>query len=374
MRTLLKFVFGSLFVASVFAGAVYVQLHARELQRKWDPDLARRHDDPIPVRTVNVKEKAVNKVVGGTAVTEASATAIISTVPRNEQIPDRLVSSVPIQEGVEVSKGDTILTFDEDLFEATVIERKVALLKQEKDFEAFTRLREQAGLSARELRAAELEVASAKLQLQLAEYQLEACKITSPLDGLVATVQAVPGMRITSPTELAAIHQLDPIHVIMDYPTDQLDTLEIGQQAEVVLDAFPGEKFSGEVVRMGTTADARTRVLRVTVAVANPDNRIRAGITGFVRIPHKKAEAKTVPGVAVIDKKDKAMVFLVKDGRAKIREIERGATLDQGEVEVLSGLDTGEQVVVFGQDGLRENDLVNVNWREWTHQLLPRQR
>ncbi len=373
MRTFLKIVFGTLFVVCVFAGAVYLQLQSRELQRKWDPKLARKHDEPIPVRTVNVEEREVSQVVGGTAVTEASATAIISSVPRDQQIPDRLVLSVPVQEGGEVRKGDTLMTFEEELFEATVLERKIALVKQEKDFEAFSRLRDQAGLSTRELRAAELEVASAKLELKLAEYQLKACKITSPLDGLVAQVKAVPGMRITSTTELAAIHQLDPIHVIMDYPTDQLDKLEVGQEAEVALDAYPGEKFPGKVIRIGTTADVRTRVMRVTIAVDNPNNRIRAGITGFARVPYKKVNTKTIPGLSVIGHQDKAMVFLVEDGRAKIREIERGTALGEGRVEVVAGLDAGDEVVVFGQDGLREDDLVNVDWRDWTHQQPPAQ-
>ena len=51
----------------------------------------------------------------------------------------------------------------------------------------------------------------------------------------------------------------------MDFPTERLDALEVGQQAEVVLDAFGGDQFSGRVVRIGTSADIRTRVLPVTI-------------------------------------------------------------------------------------------------------------
>lgn len=367
MRTFLKFLFGFLFVASVVVGAVFVQLHARDLRRKWDPHKARKLDEPIPVRTVSVKERDVEEIIGGTAVTVPSATASMSLFPKDGQVADRLVEAVFAEPGSEVHTDQTLITFNEEMFAATVAQRRAALNKANLDNKALSKLYEGRGVSELEWREAELAVATAELALKLAEYELQTCTVKSPLDGVLDSTHVVPGMRVTGSTMLAVVHRLDPIHVQMDFPTERLDALEVGQQAEVVLDAFGGDQFSGRVVRIGTSADIRTRVLPVTIELPNPDNRIRAGISGYVRIPVGKAKATTIPHVAVIDERETAMVFCVENGRAKIREVETGLSVNSSEVEILRGLAAGEKVVVYGHQTLRDNDLVNVNWQSWTN-------
>jgi hypothetical protein len=60
------------------------------------------------------------------------------------------------------------------------------------------------------------------------------------------------------------------------------------------------------------------------------------------------------------------MVFCVEEGRAKIREIQTGETIGTGDVQVLKGLNVGDEVVIYGHDSLNENDVVNADWRKWT--------
>jgi RND family efflux transporter MFP subunit len=152
----------------------------------------------------------------------------------------------------------------------------------------------------------------------------------------------------------------------MDYPMERIDTLDVGQPAEVSLDAFGQETFSGKVIRIAPVVSTKTRVLPVIVEVANPGNRIRAGISGFVRVMSVKPSATTIPSVAVIKKQEKAMVICVEDSRAKLREVQTGPVIQAGHIEILDGLDSGEEVIVFGQDAVQENDVVNADWREWT--------
>lgn len=170
---------------------------------------------------------------------------------------------------------------------------------------------------------------------------------------------------------LAVVHQLDPIYVQMDYPMERLDSLELGQQAEVTLDAFAQETFTGKVVRIAPVVSTKTRVLPVTLEVPNPDNRIRAGISGFVRIKSTKPGAKTIPSVAVIKKQQQAMVVCVENSRAKIRPVQTGAVTDAGGIEIVHGLSAGDEVVIFGHDAIEENDPVNPNWRQWTRRDFP---
>jgi hypothetical protein len=65
------------------------------------------------------------------------------------------------------------------------------------------------------------------------------------------------------------------------------------------------------------------------------------------------------------------MVVCIEDSRAKIREVHTGNVNEAGEIEILSGLDDGDEVVVFGQDAIQDNDVVNVDWRQWTGRVFP---
>jgi RND family efflux transporter MFP subunit len=176
----------------------------------------------------------------------------------------------------------------------------------------------------------------------------------------------VPQMRVGGGSTIAVVHQLDPIYVQMDYPMERLDSLAVGQEAEVTLDAYAQETFPGRVIRIAPVVSTKTRVLPVMLEISNPDNRIRAGISGFVRVKSQSSKAKTVPAVAVIKKQQKAMVVTVEDNLAKIREVHTGNATKDGQIEILSGLNIGDEVVVFGHDSLNEGDPVNVDWQKWT--------
>ena len=179
-------------------------------------------------------------------------------------------------------------------------------------------------------------------------------------------MNVVPGTRVGGASTLAIVHQLQPIYVQMDFPMERLDALRLGQEAEVVLDAYSQEKFTGKVIRIAPVVSTKTRVLPVMIEVDNPDNRIKAGISGFARLKTSKVGATTIPSVAVIQKQQQAMVVCVENNRARIRPVLTGALTDSGDVEVLDGLRTGDQVVIYGQDSLEENDAVNADWKGWT--------
>jgi membrane fusion protein (multidrug efflux system) len=225
--------------------------------------------------------------------------------------------------------------------------------------------------SAIQVKDAEAAFETAMLDLSLADRDLRLCQITSPIDGVVEELEVVPGMRIAGGGVLATIHKLDPIYVQMDYPMERLDTLKLGQQAEVNLDAFAQESFKGKVIRIPPIVSTKTRVLPIMIEVSNPDNRIKAGISGFARIKTTKSKTTTIPPVAVIKKQEKAMVFCVENNRAKIREVHTGSLTQTGEIEVLDGLKIGDEVMIFGQDSVKENDVVNVDWKQWTHRDFP---
>jgi membrane fusion protein (multidrug efflux system) len=341
------------------------QWRAREALRRWDPTLARNANEPIPVRTVKVDNRELVQTIGGTAVTMPVHSATIAIPLNSAAIADRVVKQVSCQPGLLVKKGDVLFEFEPLLFELTVQQREAMLEKAREVLSTMKDLHSKKAASGLQLTEADVAVETAQLELGLAKEDLDLCVVKSPLDGVVDSVSIVPQMRVGGGSVLAMVHQLDPILVQMDYPMERIDSLAVGQTAEVVLDAFPQETFEGKVARILPIVSTKTRVLPVIIEIANPENRVRAGISGFARISGDKTKATVVPNVAVIKKDRKSMVFCVEENRARIREVTTGPVVAAGEVEILAGLNPGEEVIIYGQDSVREHDLVNVNWQQW---------
>ena len=363
MSTTWKFFFTFvLMCVIVVVGGLTVKARFQRLP-KWDAEKARERGEPIPVRTVQVSEGRSEESIGATAVTVPAESATIRVVQGSTV---RELKIVHVKLGSPVKAGQVMFEFHQDLFKQAVSERKAALDAAEEALAATQRLFREKAASGLDLTDAKVKVETAKLDLLVAQQDVKDCRIVSPIDGVVADVQAVPGEKVDTTYEITQVHRLNPILVQMDFPQERIETLYVDQPAEVVLDSFPSETFKGRVARVSPVADIETRVLPVMVEVPNPDNRIKAGLTGFVRIRVPKA-GRTVPAAAVIRSGSKAMAFRVENDRARARPLRIGATMEGGLLEVVDGLNAGDEVVLFGNTTLHDMDRVDTNWHRWAN-------
>jgi RND family efflux transporter MFP subunit len=364
-----KYWLGSILLLVAMVGVGAWAMRAQQALKYWDPVVARRTNMPIPVRTVRVEKKDLEETIGGTAVTMPANIATITIPQSASDAVDRRVKRVNFWPGSPIRKGQTLLEFERQLYEQLVRQETATLNQAKLVLETTQKLFRQKAASGLQVETAKVDVETAQLNLDLAKRDLALCTIASPLDGVLHEVNVVPQMEVTGGATLAVVTQLDPIHVRMDFPMERLDSVQLEQNADIVLDAFPQDTFSGKVIRIAPVVQTKARVVPVTIEVSNPDNRIKAGIAGFVRIKALKSNATSVPTIAVIKNIDdqKSMVICVENGRAKIRPVRTGAVVREGEIEVLEGLDEGEDVIVYGQKDVQENDLVNIDWQSWSH-------
>ncbi len=231
---------------------------------------------------------------------------------------------------------------------------------------------------ARDLAKATNDHESAIIDLEAAQHDHERCKIRSPIDGFLGSVDMnVPGTVATVGQPLTQVLQLDPIHVRMDYPQERVDEVGIGQKAEIVLDSFPKETFTGKVIRILPQVRPDLRTLPVLIEVSNPGCRLKPGISGFVRLRTTR-KARVVPALAVMERGGKSIAYRIEDGRARLCQVQTGPVVETGMLELRGGLQPGDEVVVFhanfyrhygslvsGGAFLQDADLVDVDWRKW---------
>jgi RND family efflux transporter MFP subunit len=208
---------------------------------------------------------------------------------------------------------------------------------------------------------AKADLAEAKETVKVAESTLAKAKvfvdytqIVSPYTGVVTFRGFHRGDFIRSAesggsdTPILTVARTDKVRVVTYVPDRDVPYTNVGDKAELTLDALPDETFVGAVTRFAQTEDPQTRTMRTEVDMENPDDRLREGMYGTLSIIlHKSPQSLTVPTGCLTGKtgQGKASVFVIRDGRVHQTEVKTGT--DNGlRIEILSGLNPEDNVVV----------------------------
>jgi len=176
--------------------------------------------------------------------------------------------------------------------------------------------------------------------------------LRAPISGVVVSRDAVVGQPSGADQVLASIVDLSEVWFLGRVFEKDLGRLRTGARAEVALNAFPGERFEGTVDYVGQQTDPVARTLTARIRLKNEEGKLRIGLFGaaHVELPIA-AEGAThviVSRSALTKVGDKTVVFVkAKDGDFVVHDVTPGETA-LGQVQVLSGLDEGEEVVTHG--------------------------
>lgn len=202
---------------------------------------------------------------------------------------------------------------------------------------------------------AEAEVQAARSQLQVfgvnPDGKASQLRVVAPRSGIVLEIGATQGEysnALSAPQPLCTIADLSTVWAVGDMYEKDLTAARPGEPAQVTLDAYPEQKWSGRVSAVSDAVDPNTRTLHVRVILANPHTRLKPGMFGTIRLLRSTTRAIVVPSVAVIRRGSMAYVFVVQgQGRYQRRNVTLGRTLGPS-VEIENGVTAGDAVVIQG--------------------------
>ncbi len=173
--------------------------------------------------------------------------------------------------------------------------------------------------------------------------------ITTPISGVIQTLDARQGMTLTAGQTLAQVSGLGTVWLNAAVPEARAGDVRMGQSATATLTSFPAETFTGRVIAVLPTAQADSRTLTVRIELANRGGRLRPGMFATVALGGDARPALLVPSEAVIRTGTRTLVMLATaDGRYHPAEVKVGREAG-GQTEILAGLAEGEKVVASGQ-------------------------
>lgn len=218
----------------------------------------------------------------------------------------------------------------------------------------------EAGYTKTAIAVQEASVKEAAARLDLAKARLNECVIFAPFSGTITRVHVRAGDMASLKTPLLEMADLSSLVIRAAVPEARASRVHEGMVAQVGLDSLPGRSFTAEVVRVYPELDRTMRTRRIELALTEPADLV-PGMFARIRLALESvADSVTVPQDAVLlTPMGGQMAYTVADGKAVMRKVTTGIEY-AGRVQVLSGLESGEKVVVVGNERLRDGAEIRV--------------
>lgn len=353
---------------------------------------------PIPVEVTSVTLGEISQTLSLTGEVEASSTVLIKpkVTGRLEELRacEEDGTSIPIEQGTQVSRGQRIGIIDHETFVAQVSQAEAALEVARANLAAveasledaarerarFKNLYQEGAATQQQFdqmdaaykkafaakEVAQAQIRQAEAALQLARINLRESIITSPLTGVVTKKWLDEGNMTSLNTPIVTIQDIKTVKVVVSVPERYLTSIKPkATPVFISVDAYPDETFAAEVFSIYPEIDRETRTAQVEIRLENKSGKLRPGM--FVRarfVLRQRENTIVVPGDSVFKQAEERFVFLVNEGRApygRARKVPVKVGLVEGpKIEIVSGLRVGDLLVTTGMDYLRDGSEVDI--------------
>ncbi len=306
-----------------------------------------------PVAVVTATVTAENFVDGFDALGSVRANEAVDIKSRISSA----VTGIHFIEGQQVTEGDLLVTLDDREIAAQLA---VALATHEKvrsQYQRANSLRATQVVSEAELDELAADVRRAEADVTAARTRLDHCSIRAPISGVVGLRHISRGGLVGPDTLITTLDDIDEVKVNFAVPEAYLATVSSGMQVNVTTSIYPEQIFTGTVVSIDSRLDPVTRSVTVVARVANDSGILKPGMFMNVALKRERESVVLLPEAALSPRSGRQFVFIVEDGVASEREVSLGVRAP-GRVEVTSGLEPGDTVVVEGVQKLRNGSPV----------------
>ncbi|MGH7482551.1 MAG: efflux RND transporter periplasmic adaptor subunit [Longimicrobiales bacterium] len=316
------------------------------------------------VRTVNVvidtvRPEAFSDVI---RVTGAAAALRDVTVAAEES---GVIREVFVEKGARVAAGQPIAKIDDRLIRAQFDEAMANAALAQETYERQKRLweEEQIGSEMTYLQAkyrAETAAASARVL----GARLDRTLVRAPIAGILDARAIEVGSMVAPGAPIGRVIAVDRVKVQAGVPERFATDIDEGDVARISFDVLDDQDFEGEVGFVGSALNTENRTIPIEVVVPNPGLRIKPGMVATIALARRQVDsALVVPQPAVLRTENGYRLYVVRErnGRlvAEARAVQLGA-LQDGRVEILSGLRAGDRVITVGQAQVTDGDALNV--------------
>ena len=263
------------------------------------------------------------------------------------------LTALTVTPGMEIAEGAVIAQLNSAIEAAALAEAEARLREAELAMERAQALRQSNTVSQATLLQAEVALATAQAGVDQARQRLSDRTVVAPFTGVLGLARVDAGARVTEQTILTTLDDISAVEVEFQLSETLIGRVAIGQNVEASAAAFPGRVFAGTVISIDSRIDPASRAFLLRARLPNLDRTLPAGMFMRLSVVISEREALAVADEAVVLQAGEAIVYRVEEDVAHRIVITPGERHD-GLVEILGGLDEGDEIVLRGTQSLRD--------------------
>lgn len=310
--------------------------------------------DPVKVKTCIVEQTTIESTQSypGTIEETSGSSISFSTIGT--------VSNILVHEGQKVRKGQLIGSLDETTLKSAYSTAE-AMLSQAKD--AYNRMKQlHDNNSLPEIQWVEVQSKLRQVQSaeEIARKNLSDSKLYAPFSGVVAKRSVDDGENVIPGQEVVKLVKIDNVKVSVPIPENEISRISIGDKVEIVVPALNNRTFTGTIVEKGISAYPITRTYDIKASVNNSEGVLMPGMLCSLYLDNvTNSQLIVIPSnVIQLDENNNTIVWINEGGKAKKRIVTTGILSDKG-VQIVSGLNIGEELIIDGFQKVSEDMTVS---------------
>lgn len=323
-----------------------------------------RNEIPTPVSVQDITYGSISRIFSTNSTAVSNAEAELTTEMAGKyMLQNNPATGKPYKLGDKVKKGALIIRIEDKSYENSIsIETKRLNLElAEQELAKTKSLYEKGGATLTEVKNSEIKIMNTRLDNENAEMNLEKMNIRAPFDGVIVNLPHFSKeAKVNNGTSVVTIMDYSSMLLEINLPESAINEVKVGQKAHITHYTLPKDTIMGEVTELSPAISSETRTFKGKLVIDNSKLLIRPGM--FVKadiVTESHSSTMIIPKNIVRNERNRRTVFVVDQGIAKAKNISLGLE-EKNSVEVLSGLDKDDQLIVRGFETLRDGSKVKI--------------
>jgi RND family efflux transporter MFP subunit len=308
---------------------------------------------PVSVAVTKLTMQQVNGTLQLPAELEPGKQADISAYTPGK------ITSLHIDLGSRVGEGQVVGSIDTRQQQLSVKDAQEAYNKAQQDLQRNKELYEGNAGTRQSITDAEHALDAAHVRVEQAGKQFSDGAIKSPISGIVTVKKAEPGVYVNPGMSIATVVDIYNLKAVVFVSEKDVYQLRLNQKATITADVLPGKSLTGKVSFISPIGDENHNY-RVELAVNNGAAVLKAGT--YIQVAFdlgNNFSALMLPKIALVEGTKNPYVYVLNGEQAYVRKITVGREVGEN-IEVISGLKEGDQVVTSGQINLVDGSKIMI--------------
>ena len=342
--------------AVVLLGGGYYILNKNKKKQEQEVSIVASKADAITVNTAKLEYKDLSTDFSVNGTFEP-----IQEMSFPSEMSGRIVK-VLVKEGDYVRVGQTLATIKKDAIEVDLTQAQNNLQNAIVDNQRYENAYKTGGVTKQQLDQSRLQLKNAKAAVAAQGLRVRDTNVKATIAGVINTRYIEPGSVVAPGSQMFDIVNVSRLKLKVAVNESEIVNLKVGQNVKVVASVLPEDEFVGRITFIAPKADA-TLNFPVELEVSN-NNKLKAGMYGTAIFSSAEDAATTkaipvIPSAAFVNGVSSNTVFVVENGVAKLTKVVSGRIIGD-QVEILSGLKQGAEVVTSGQINLSDGEKVRI--------------